>query len=493
MDLEALLAELKASGDALEQHRSVMDAEGNVPTKEQAEKWDALVADHEKVKAKVDATREKVESAAAREKRSAYAASVREDADRFDKEFIRNPNYDPRRDSTTGKRARVDPDVLVNEAFTAWAMGGRPGKEIPRDLLESAARCGVNPGHNVFEMPTDARTYTRFLRAFYADVTHHNVYRAQGLSVRDFMDRYSAVANTPYLDSRVPDGAGLTNVGPTFMGGLERNIISYGGIFNAPITVRTIPGYEDLVRDFADDQNEGYQIGEGHPLASGKNPKFGQIKWGAWDYSSGGVIITERQLEVSRYDLEDFIGDVNGERLGRVQARKFTWGTGAAEPMGLATAAVKGGKKVMSGAVGVIDQDDIRNLEYALDEAFIAGPDVGFMMNRGTIAILEQLVDTTGRPLFQLGQEAGTNRRTLRGRSIYTNYQLPLPATGKIPILFGAFGKYVVARRGRGTPRVIRDPYSLMNELKLIFTTILSADGKLEDYGNCPIAYLQVS
>lgn len=493
-ELQAVLDDLKATSEEMEGLTAVLDAPEHEASKEELEKWEALENKAKELRAKAEGLKKQATTSAARDRRRSVLAGAREYEQEFDRAFLRRPDYDPRRDPGSGKQlSQADFDADLADAFNAWMKMGVNPDLIDESMRNACGRLRINPGNKVFELPIGQKAYERYLRCLYADMGNDQ-YRSMGMSLdpRSPFSPYAATNSVPYMDSRVPEAAGFTNVPPTYMAGLERNIISYGGIYDAPISVRTVPGYEDIIQDFADDQVEGVQIGEGHPLASGANPRFGQLRWGAWDYSSLGVIITERQLEVSRYDLPDFIGEIQGERLGRVQAKKLTWGSGAAEPLGLAAAAVKGGKIVTTAGIGVISLADIRGLEYALDEAFARSPNVGWMMNLTTLSYLEGLNDSTGRPLLQLGIETTTNRRIVRNRRIFINYQMPAIASNKIAILFGDFSRYLVVRRGRGTPRLIRDTTTFANELKVVFTTLISLDGKLRDYGNCPIVCLKI-
>lgn len=494
-DLNEVLDEIKTTAEEMTALSAVMDAEGYEPKKEDDEKWEALESKFNGLKVTAEDLKKTASTDAARARRRAVLTGARTFEQSFERAFIRNPDYDPER-SDSGKldlRARnIEEDL--NNAFNAWMRMAVNPELIDAEMRDSCARLKVNPGSKTFELPTSHKGYERYLRCLYADAGNDQYHKlGMSLDPRSPFSPYSATNSVPYLDSRVPEGAGYTNQPPSFLGTLERNIVSYGGIFDSPISVRTVPGYEDIVQDFADDQAEGVQIGEGHPLLSGKNPKFGQLRWGSYDYSSLGVVITERQLEVSRYDLADFIGEIQGERLGRVQARKLTWGTGSAEPMGLATAVIKGGNIVETAGSLAITEADIRGLEYALDQFFLRGPGVGFMMNLMTLAYLEGLTNaTSGDKVFQLGLETTRNRRILRNFPVYINYMMPTVAANKVAILFGDFSKYLVIRRGRGTPRLIRDVTTLANELKVVFTTLLSLDAKLRNYGNSPLAGLKI-
>lgn len=491
--MDELLQQLRAAAESWHAHSQVMDADGHEATAEEVEKNTHLQHEYESLRAKVEEAKRREDSETARQARRAAAGGAVDAAREFDRTFIRNRNYDPTRSGTSGKLIGRAPEYGndLQTALATWvrSSSSRTARGITDDDREACARLAINPHGAEFEAPegmeADYEGYLRHLCASRGNMLYLDQGYGNGMQP-------GAITGYPYLDSRVPEGAGFTNQPPSVFGRLETNVITYGGIFSAPITVRVVGGFEPIVQDFTDDQYEGYQIGEGHPIGEGRNPKFGQVRWDAYDYTSGSVIATERQLDVSRYNLPDFFQDMLGERIGRTLARKLTWGTGSAEPMGLATAAMKGGKIMETAAAGVVDEDDIAALEYSLDEYHASGPGVGWMMNRSTLLTLEKLKDLSGRPLFNLGLETTTNRRVLRNRPIYINYQMPSIATAKVPILFGDFSRYVVIRRRSGIPRLIRDSVTLASELKVAFTAIITLDGKLRDYGNSPVAGLKI-
>lgn len=498
-ELQRLVAEMQTQSAELGAAAAAMDAENAPP--EAAERFAAAERTFNETRDRAQALKARLDSesvaVAERNRRGNAAASARDVTDSFVRSFVRNPNADPSR-GDNGKRWQGTPggmEAMLQAAFGAWTRAPYAPETIQQSDLDACARLGVAPtGPRFAPLFMTHERYETYLRNLSAAMGNTR-YALEGYGGPQFFAATIAPAfNSPYLDSRVPDAAGYTDVPPTYFQNLERNIVSYGGVTNAPITIRTAAGFEDLEQDFADDQAEGYQIGEGRPITGAPvNPTFGKIIWKAWDYSSGGLIYTQRQLAVTRYSLSDFISEIQGERIGRVLAKKLTLGKGAAEPLGVWEAAVRGGKVAVTAANNALTDADFDKLEFALDPVFWNGPGVGWMMHPTTLQYMRGVKDLEGRPLWVLGMETTTNRMTFRNRPIFLNYAMPVMApNAKGVVLFGDFSKYEMVRRGSGLPRLVRDDTTLRLEEKVIFVTLITLDAKLRDYGNCPLARLDM-
>ena len=127
---------------------------------------------------------------------------------------------------------------------------------------------------------------------------------------------------------------------------------------------------------------------------------------------------------------------------------------------------------------------------------FRSGPGVGFMMSEPVLALLMNLKDLEGRPMFNIGWEGQGHTRipTLDGFPVYVNREMITTyATGQKPILFGDFSFFKVVFRESPIPTLIRDETTSRRELKVIFTALINGDSRLQDYGNCPVAELRIS
>ena len=78
-------------------------------------------------------------------------------------------------------------------------------------------------------------------------------------------------------------------------------------------------------------------IAENTTVATNTPPSFGQVIFRAYKATSDFILVPTELLEDSAFNLSEWLGEALGIRIGRLQADKFTTGTGAAEPTGIAT------------------------------------------------------------------------------------------------------------------------------------------------------------
>lgn len=485
-ELAALKSEWKEKATAWQAETDRQTADGYVPSKEDVEKVNALAAAAEAAMQKAEAFQEKYANAHAVAESGNRLKANREAMEKFERFNTRQPDYTP---AGRPGRERHDYQADCEVALNAWMKASVDPEAVTEAEVAAAKRVGVNPFHKEFTSPRHVASFGGH-RAW---DRHFKGILARAGNAALAAEGYGASALTDPMDSRDPERAGYLNRPPEYLSGIMFNMTTYGGILTAPVSVMNTDHYEDVIETFGDDNTqEGRQIGEGQTIGTTKNPKFAEIIFKNFDYTSDDIVVTERQLDRSRFSIPSFVPALHGERLGRVAAKKLTNGLGVNEPHGIVKAAIKGNKILETAASGAIGYDDIVKLEYQLDEMFADGPGVGYMMHRSTLQALELIKDGQARPILQLGQEGTGNRYFLRGRPIYSNYQMDEIAASKHVILFGNFTKYVVRYAGSGVPRLIRDETTLRRELKVIFTTLMNWDGRLRDYGNPPLALLKI-
>jgi HK97 family phage major capsid protein len=478
-ELQKLLKEQAATVQSLAEKANAPDA-----AKDTVEQFEAAVAKFDEYKQKLDEFNATHEANEQRKLREARAKEIAEYSAKFEQDTLRAPNYN-RQQARTQSRYRSDENAFASDfnlAMAAWAQASEP-ESIDPVCLEAAKRIGINPASRRFD-------HTAALAQLGANSFFGSILRERG-NPNFHQSGFGAV--TTYADSRDDAVLGLTNRMPSFVATIGRNMVTYGGILTAPITVEVTADYEDLIETFVSDLNTGRQIGEGQTIGTNVNPTDGNIVWKAFDYTSDDVKITTRQLQRSRMDLPTWIGEVLGERLGRRASIDLTDGLGAVNPHGILKATIAGAKSFTTASSGAIGYDDIRQMPYTIDEAFRSGPGVGWMMSEAIMIYLMSIKDSEGRPMFEWGWEGQQNRRTLDGYPVFLNRQMTAShAAATNPIIFGMFPRYKVRYCGSALPTLIRDETTDARELKVIFTAISTYDARLRDYGNCPLCYMIV-
>ena len=153
-------------------------------------------------------------------------------------------------------------------------------------------------------------------------------------------------------------------------------------------------------------------------------------------YSSGIIRASVQLLQDSALNLEAYIAEMMGERIGRILNRHLTVGTGDGQPQGVVTGTTEG---VETAAPDAITFDDVVELVHSLDPAYRNR--AVFMMNDATFHHLRLLKDGQDRPLWQTSLSERNPDRLL-GYGVRINNDMPTIEAGKKVVLFGDFRSY---------------------------------------------------
>lgn len=167
---------------------------------------------------------------------------------------------------------------------------------------------------------------------------------------------------------------------------------------------------------------------------------FGEISLGAYTYSSKLLKVSNELLMDSGVNLEAFLGESLGERIGRAQSAHFMTGTGSGQPEGVITAA----STTSAGSATAIAASDLVNLVRDVDPAYLDNSDsVAFVMHKSIWAVIRKLADSQGR--FLVGDLGGGAPPQILGYPVYlTNDMDSTVAATKKTVLFGNFKNYAI-------------------------------------------------
>lgn len=158
---------------------------------------------------------------------------------------------------------------------------------------------------------------------------------------------------------------------------------------------------------------------------------------GAYMYTSKLVRVSLQLLNDSAFDMESWLSQVLGRRIGRAQNAHFTTGTGSSQPEGIATNATIG-KTGTTGQTTSVIYDDLIDLIHSVDPAYRQSGRAQFMMNDASLAAARKLKDGQNRPLWEPSVQAGVPD-SLLGYRITVNQDMPVMAANARSILFGDF------------------------------------------------------
>jgi len=154
------------------------------------------------------------------------------------------------------------------------------------------------------------------------------------------------------------------------------------------------------------------------------------------------IAVPFQLLQDNMFNLEAYINEQIGNRIGRTSEDAFINGSGTGQPHGL-LADITAGKVGAAGQIASILYDDLVDLEHSVDPAYRRSGKCGFMMHDTSLKVIKKLKDTTGRPIWLPGIESGEPNAIL-GRPYAVNQQLPTMEANAKSIAFGDFSKYIV-------------------------------------------------
>lgn len=296
--------------------------------------------------------------------------------------------------------------------------------------------------------------------------------------------------------SDVTGTAGAYTVPQGFLSELDIAMKWYGGMRTSKARViRTATGNALPWPSLNDTYNTGSIVAENTQITqSSTEMAFSRIVLNAWKFTSGLVLVPIELIQDSAFDVQGFVANALGIRIGRSQNSYFTTGTGSSQPTGVVTAATLG----VTGATGETSKwvyNDIVNLIHSVDPAYRAGAQ--FMMHDSTAAITEQMVDGNNRPLLNSSLagisgevkagEPGKATYTILGYPVVINNDMATMAANAKSVLFGDFTRFLI--RDVMDLMLVRFGEKYMDYGQIGFTAFSRSDSNLQDAGTHPIKY----
>lgn len=205
-----------------------------------------------------------------------------------------------------------------------------------------------------------------------------------------------------------PEAGGYT-VPTTLQARVIESLNSYGGIASVCQLLNTDNGAPIGWAIGNGDDEEGELIGE-NKAATEKDANFGLGELGSYTISSKIIRVSEQLLQDSGIDMEGYLSNRIGKRTSRTRNRLLVQGTGAAataeapaQPKGLEVSATVGKTTALATK---FTWQEVNGLIHSVDPAYRAAPGFRLAFNDSTSQSLEEMVDTTGRPLWLPGIDA---------------------------------------------------------------------------------------
>ena len=191
----------------------------------------------------------------------------------------------------------------------------------------------------------------------------------------------------------------------------------------------------------------------------GKDVTFGQKALGAFAFDSEWVRWSAELNADSILNMESLLGELLGERLGRIANSKLTVGSGSSDVEGIVTNSAEG---KVAAATNAITGDEIIDLIHSVDPAYRNAPNTAIMMSDSTLAAVRKLKDGDGNYLWQMGNYQAGIPQNLLGYNVVVNQAMDGIGDGvdsKI-MLFGDMSKFYVRKVGAPSLYVARERFA---------------------------------
>ena len=191
----------------------------------------------------------------------------------------------------------------------------------------------------------------------------------------------------------------------------------------------------------------------------GKDVTFGQKSLGAYAFDSEWIRWSAELNADSILNMESLLGELLGERLGRIANSKLTTGSGSSDVEGIVTNSAAG---KVAAATNAITADEIIDLIHSVDPAYRTSPNTAIMMADATLSAVRKLKDGDGNYLWQMGNYQAGIPQTLLGYNVVVNQAMDNVASGvssKV-MLFGDMSKFYVRKVGAPSLYVARERFA---------------------------------
>jgi HK97 family phage major capsid protein len=385
-------------------------------------------------------------------------AAEKEGRDVNDEEWARWEKFNSDFDQLTEKRERL----LKMRKFSAQDESSKTPVEQPKDLQKSLKE----KYNNAFSK------YLRYgltrLTAEEQDILHGNFAN---------LTEAQRVQTTGLISGS--DAAGGYTIPEEFSNILEAQMKYYGGMLEAAQILRTNNGRVIPWPTNNDTGNVGEWLdSEASPTNITETALvFGEKRLEAWNVHSDLVYVHRNLLQDTAFDLEAYMAEILAERLGRTINAGLTTGDGSNKPNGLETALTAASRWVNGSDDATISFPDLIDVKHAVDRSYRTGPNVGYMFNDTTLAALKKLSigSSDARSLWQPSYREG-EPDTIDGTRYWVNNDMDDIGSGKYPVFFGDFSKYIY-RIVNGTT-LIRFDERFMEKLHFGYLAYMRVDGE---------------
>ena len=190
-----------------------------------------------------------------------------------------------------------------------------------------------------------------------------------------------------------------------------------------------------------DVSNTGSLVAEGS-ASSATDVTFGQVILNSYTYRTL-IKASNELLRDTGIDIQAYLAQLMGDRIGRSESAAFATGTGSSQPQGFVTGASAG---VTAASATAITINEVVGLINSLDAAY--HPNAKFAMHQSVWYYLLKLQDSLGRNLIPMNYADPTDRRLMGFPVILNNSMASSVVTTAKTIAFGDFEQFYIRDAG---------------------------------------------
>lgn len=300
---------------------------------------------------------------------------------------------------------------------------------------------------------------------------------------REVLEKRAQTTTTTAGGYLIPEG---------FQNELEKAMLPFITMYPFARVIKTNEGNDIQWPMVNDTANKGELMSEGGGLNS-QDVAFTRETLKAYMFDSKIVQVSLQLLQDSAIPIETLLGELLGERVGRILNQYFTTGTGTAQPEGVAGTLGATSSAVTGVLIAGPDRDDIVKLVHSVNADYRRNGT--FMFNDSILKAIKLMVvgTTDANPLWRPGllSTGGMSTRepdTIEGYPYIINDEMASLGSGNKIMLFGDFKKFII-REVTGFIMVRLNELYMAN-LNVGFVGYKRASSHLLDAGTHPIKYL---
>ncbi|MDQ7019221.1 MAG: phage major capsid protein [Robiginitomaculum sp.] len=337
-------------------------------------------------------------------------------------------------------------------------LAAAEARQAERDAAAAAAR---RPGLEDREAAGDGNEESITYREAFRDY-----FRAGGQmsemdpEARDVLRRGEVSAKELRVQTAGTGSAGGFTVPTELHGKIIKSMLAFGPMYDPGITteLKTNAGNPIDLPTVDDTASTAVAHTEGTALADtgAKDVVLGKKTLGAYVYDTEFVRFSMELAQDSIIAFETLLGNLLGERLGRIANEKLTVGTGSSEPQGIVTGSSQG---LVAASSSAITSDELIELQHSVNSAYRVGPNVGWMFSDAILKVIRKLKDGQGNYLWQLGDVRTGTPSTLLGHTYRVNDSMAGMGVNNKIAVFGDFSKYYTRKVGDPVIGVLRERF----------------------------------